>query len=141
MTRTVSLSRSRSSSALISPWNSGWRKPSTNSWTGPIAIAVLLVELSLPRCLLSCHRHADALVGVDEVVRVFCVLADVDLDPVHLAGEGVRDRIVVCHECAVLDPDVAGVVGREEHRRRACHLPLADGGAVEVEHDGAALAH
>ena len=31
ITRTVSLSRSRSSSAMISPWNSGWLKPRTMS--------------------------------------------------------------------------------------------------------------
>src|SRR4051794_1404949 len=34
----VSLSRSRSSSAMISPWNLGWLKPSTMSWTGPMVM-------------------------------------------------------------------------------------------------------
>src|SRR4051794_35169168 len=38
MTRIVSLSRSRSSSAMISPWNSGWSNPRTMSCTGPIAM-------------------------------------------------------------------------------------------------------
>src|SRR5580704_10804727 len=38
ITRTRSLSRSRSSSAMISPWKSGWLNPSTMSCTGPIAI-------------------------------------------------------------------------------------------------------
>src|SRR3954469_25738687 len=40
MTRTVSLSRSRSSSWMISPWKSGSWKPSTKSCTGPIATIV-----------------------------------------------------------------------------------------------------
>src|SRR6185312_6444317 len=40
MTRTVSLSRSRSSSLMISPWKLGWLNPSTMSCTGPIAICI-----------------------------------------------------------------------------------------------------
>src|SRR6516165_1234263 len=38
MTRTVSLARSRSSSAITSPWKFGWLNPSTMSCTGPIAM-------------------------------------------------------------------------------------------------------
>jgi hypothetical protein len=38
ITRMVSLSRSRSSSWMISPWKLGWLNPSTSSCTGPIAM-------------------------------------------------------------------------------------------------------
>ncbi len=37
ITRTVSLSRSRSSSRVIAPWNSALSNPSTSNWTGPTA--------------------------------------------------------------------------------------------------------
>src|SRR4029079_1207678 len=46
ITRTVSLSRRRSSSAMISPWNFGWSKPRTMSWTGPMAMVSPLVVLA-----------------------------------------------------------------------------------------------
>src|SRR6476646_6911220 len=38
MTRTVSLSRSRPSSSMTSPWKSGCSNPRTISWTGPMAM-------------------------------------------------------------------------------------------------------
>src|SRR3954463_4750471 len=41
MTRTVSLSRRRSSSAITSPWKFGCSKPSTMSCTGPTAMKYL----------------------------------------------------------------------------------------------------
>src|SRR5437763_86624 len=43
MTRTVSLCRSRSSSAITSPWKFGSTNPRTSSCTGPIAILSPLV--------------------------------------------------------------------------------------------------
>src|SRR5262245_37130074 len=45
----VSLSRSFSSSSMISPWKSGCSKPNTINWTGPIAIAYLLVDFGWRR--------------------------------------------------------------------------------------------
>src|SRR5215207_5109183 len=39
ITRTVSLSRSRSSSLMTSPWKLGWLNPRTSNCTGPIAMA------------------------------------------------------------------------------------------------------
>src|SRR5829696_4437351 len=39
ITRTVSLSRSRSSSWMTSPWKLGWLNPSTSNCTGPMAMA------------------------------------------------------------------------------------------------------
>ena len=58
MTRTVSLSRSRSSSAMISPWNSGCWKPSTISCTGPMATVPPLV---CPLMVRSACRRRDRL--------------------------------------------------------------------------------
>ena len=45
--------------------------------------------------LLARHRDAEQLVGIELVVGVCGGVADIDLDPVHVAGEGVRRRVVV----------------------------------------------
>ena len=65
--------------------------------------------------LLPGHGDAEAFVGVDEVVVV--VVAEVDLDPVDLAGEPAGGGGVVGRDGgAGLVADVGRLVGREDHR-------------------------
>src|SRR4029434_5072712 len=57
--------------------------------------------------LLPRHGDLEALLRGDEVVGVRGVVAEVDLDPVHLAGELVAARpVVLRHHGAALDGDV-----------------------------------
>ena len=73
------------------------------------------------------------------MVRVFRGGADVDLDPIHLAGELIRDWVIVSNEGSILDADVAGVVRREDHGRGSGNLIGSDLDAVEVQRRGSAL--
>jgi len=45
--------------------------------------------------LLACHRHAQPLLGGDQVIRVLRVLAEVDLHPLDPAGEDAGCGVVV----------------------------------------------
>jgi hypothetical protein len=54
------------------------------------------------RKLLPRHRHAQALVGADQVVRVLGGRVDVELHPAHRAGElapslGISSILLTCH--------------------------------------------
>src|SRR4051794_7782290 len=60
MTRTVSLARSFSSSSMISPRKSGWSKPSTMSWTGPIAMRRSSDGWGRVPCSARCGRSASS---------------------------------------------------------------------------------
>jgi hypothetical protein len=66
-------------------------------------------------------------------------VVDVDPDPADLARQVVRDRVVLGDQGAVLLADVAGVVGREDHRRGRRDGALADLLAVEEQRQGPAL--
>src|SRR3954452_4627845 len=60
MTRTVSLARSFSSSSIISRRKSGWSKPSTMSWTGPIAMRRSSDGWGRVACSARCGRSASS---------------------------------------------------------------------------------
>ena len=74
------------------------------------------------------------------MVEVLGGLVDVQLHPTDAAGEPAVPRpVVVAHRCRGVAPDVGGLVGREEHRNRGLHAPVARGLAVHEERHGAAL--
>src|SRR3954447_6156972 len=66
--------------------------------------AVLFGSMAAARCsvspawaapLLARHRDAQSLLARDQVVRIFCVLAEIDLLPVDGAGEDAALTVVV----------------------------------------------
>src|SRR6476469_665684 len=88
--------------------------------------------------LLAGHGDAEAFVGVDVVVVV--VGAEVDLDPVDLAGESAGfGGVVGADGCAGFVADVGGFVAGEDHWLGGGDAAGADGVAVVVEGDVAAF--
>src|SRR4051794_15507476 len=90
--------------------------------------------------LLARHRDAQAFLGHDQVVGVFCVLAEIDLHPVDRAGKDAGLAVVVVADrgCSVAS-DVGGLVRGEDQRHGCLDAALTGPVAVEVERDGAAL--
>src|SRR3954454_4228824 len=87
--------------------------------------------------LLEAHGQVEAVLRPDQLVVV--VEAQVDLDPLHAAGEppplvvrGDRGAELVAH--------VTGLVGAEQERLGALDVALADRDAVDVQRHVAALA-
>src|SRR4051812_19726914 len=107
MTRTVSLLRRRSSSAITSPWKFGSTKPSTISWTGPIAMDVPLLDVvSMSK---RCARAEDArLLGGELLVCELAAVVQVG-ERLQLRGAAVRGRRCV-------DRRVAGGVAVDRQR-------------------------
>src|SRR3954468_1840112 len=90
--------------------------------------------------LLARHRDAQALLGHDQVVGVFCVLAEIDLHPVDRAGEDAALAVVVVADRGRgVSSDVRGLVRGEDQRHGRIDASLTGLVAVEVERDGAAL--
>src|SRR5688572_29597506 len=122
-------------------WRSWNRRPSESSRPLRRSICGLLGrlwEIESWRRLLPCHGDAEALLRVDVVVVV--VDADVELNPVDLAGEPARVRGVVAGDGgAGLVADVGGLVGGEDHRLGGLDPALADLRAVVEQADVAAL--
>src|SRR5437763_9237171 len=84
--------------------------------------------------LLSRHRDAQALLGRDQVVGVFCVLADIDLRPVDRAGEDAALAVVVIADRGRgVSSDVGGLVRREDQWHGCLDATLTGLVAVEVE--------
>src|SRR6476661_9563590 len=82
--------------------------------------------------LLARHRDAQALLGCDQVVGVFCVLAEIDLHPVDRAGEDAALAfVVVADRGRGVSSDVGGLV-RGEDQRHGC-LDAAFTGLLAVE--------
>src|SRR4051794_37674548 len=67
--------------------------------------------------LLARHCDAQALLGCDQVLGGFGVLAEIDLHPVDGAGEDAALAVVVVADrgCGV-SSDVGGLVGGEDQR-------------------------
>jgi hypothetical protein len=87
---------------------------------------------------LAGHEHVDVVLRVDHVAVV--VLADLELDPVELAGERAGVHVVVGGDGGPgLSADVEAFVGREDERLGGTHAAFADLLAVVVEGDSAAL--
>src|SRR5215212_3614817 len=96
--------------------------------------------IDIHRRLLAGHGDPQPLLRRDEMVQEFGVVAQVDLDPAHPAGEGaVFGAIVVADRGSAVAADVGGLIGREQHRLGRLNAALADLLAVDVEGDGAAL--
>src|SRR5690242_4016495 len=90
--------------------------------------------------LLARHRDAEALLGRDEMVGVFGVAIEIDLDPVDGAGEHAAVAVVVVADRGGAVPsDVRGLVGGEDQRYGGVDATLSGLVAVEVERHGAAL--
>src|SRR3954464_13498042 len=88
--------------------------------------------------LLDRGGDAHELVGGDEVVVV--VVAGVELDPFHGAGEMARfRRVVVADGGAGVAADVAGLVAGVDHRDGGVDPSFAGLGAVDVERGDAAF--
>src|SRR5262249_50246326 len=88
--------------------------------------------------LLERHREVDAIFGLDQMV-VVVPEADVDLEPVDLAGE-LASRVVGGHRRAVLVPEIERLVGREQERLRLRDVPATRGLTVDEETDRPTLA-
>src|SRR4029453_18846137 len=90
--------------------------------------------------LLPRHRDAQALLGCDQVVGVFCVLAEIYLHPVDRAGKDAAVAVVVVADwgCGV-SSHVGGLVRGEDQWHGCIDAALTDHVAVEVERNGAAL--
>src|SRR5208282_2788854 len=80
-----------------------------------------------------------ALFRRNEVIEIHGVLAEVDLDPTHLAAELLWRRIVVGYWRAKFVADIAGLVGREHHGLRHIDPAFADFAAVHVKSHRPAL--
>jgi hypothetical protein len=86
------------------------------------------------------HRDLEDVLAVNEVV--VAVVAEVDADPVDLAGKGVAcaDWVVAGHGSAGVLADVGGLVERVGERVRVLDATGADRLPVDVEADVGALA-
>src|SRR5580693_7716899 len=85
-----------------------------------------------PEDSLPGHRDAKALLGRDQVIVI--LLLQVDLNPVDLAVELVVLRVVIGGDRRSGSlADVAGLIGREQHRHGLLHSALADLFAVHIE--------
>src|SRR3954471_16177657 len=92
------------------------------------------------RSLLAGHCDAESFLRTDEVVGVFCVLAEVDLHPVDSAGEDAGLAVVVVADRGGgVSSDVGGLVRGEDQRHGCLDAAFTGLVAVEVERDGAAL--
>src|SRR5215212_6480176 len=96
--------------------------------------------IDIHRRLLAGHGDPQPLLRRDEMVQVFGVVAQVDLDPAHPAGEGaVFGAIVVADRGTAVAADVGGLIRREQHRLGPRNAALADLLTINEQGDGAAL--
>src|SRR4051812_38425469 len=66
---------------------------------------------------LACHRDPPTLIRSDQVIEVLGVVVDVDLHPLHRAGElVVAGEVFVTDAGARVASDVGGLVAGEHHR-------------------------
>ena len=85
------------------------------------------------------HEHLEVVLRVDHVGVV--VVADLELDPVDLAGEHTALHVILGGDRGPgLAANVQAFVGREDERLGRPHAALADLLAVHVQGDVAAFA-
>src|SRR5215203_1693144 len=133
ITRTVSLSRSRSSSVMISPWKLGWLNPKTINCTGPMAMATpsLFPALRSDRvaqlAAVGGHGPDDEDVQGDDEQRPERVVGD-EGEVGDGAEHGQDDR----HRARPGPPRQQPPAG-EGHQQAEDQVGPAPGGGVELE--------